>query len=71
MAKTKSRNNESFESLLRRFKRSCDDDGIVQETRARQEYQKPTQVKKLAKGRAIKRGKQKIEKECIHKKRLY
>ena len=35
--------NESFDGLLRRFKKACDNAGIVQEVRDRQHYEKPNQ----------------------------
>ena len=34
---------ESFDQLLRRFKKSCERAGIVQEVRDREYYQKPNQ----------------------------
>jgi len=41
----KSRQTESFDGLLRRFKKACDNAGIIQEVRDRQHYEKPNQVK--------------------------
>ncbi len=41
----KKRTTESFDGLLRRFKKACDNAGIVQEVRDRQHYEKPNQVK--------------------------
>jgi len=35
-------NNESFESLLRRFNRRVQQDGILSETRRREYYEKPS-----------------------------
>ena len=35
-------NNESFESLLRRFNRRVQQDGILSETRRREFYEKPS-----------------------------
>jgi len=37
----KLKDNESFDSGLRRFKRSCDKAGIIAEIRKREFYEKP------------------------------
>ena len=39
----KKNQTESFDGLLRRFKKACDNAGIVQEVRDRQHYEKPNQ----------------------------
>lgn len=46
--------NESFNSALRRFKKKVADAGVIQEVRDRQYYEQPSQVRKKAKaaGRA-------------------
>lgn len=41
----KSRNVEGFDQLLRRFKKSCDNAGIVQEVRDRQHFEKPNSIR--------------------------
>lgn len=71
MATVKARQNENFNSLLRRFKNKCDDDKIVQETRERQQFEKPCVKRKIAKKKAIKRTKLKIEKETQTKTKKY
>ena len=42
MAEVKADHNESFESLLRRFNRRVQQDGILSETRRREYYEKPS-----------------------------
>lgn len=43
---------ESFEGMLRRFKRKVEQDGILRELRDRKHYEKPSERKrKKAKGR--------------------
>ena len=39
----KKRTTESFDQMLRRFKKACDNAGIVQEVRDRQYFEKPNQ----------------------------
>ena len=39
----KKKTTESFDQMLRRFKKACDNAGIVQEVRDRQYFEKPNQ----------------------------
>ena len=55
----KSKRVETFDQLLRRFKKACERKGIVQECRDRQYYSKPNYIKNQ-KNQSIKR-KKKIE----------
>lgn len=41
----KKKQTESFDQMLRRFKKQCDNAGIVQEVRDRQYYIKPNEKK--------------------------
>ncbi len=54
MAEVAAGNNESFESLLRRFNRRVQQDGILAEVRRREHYEKPS-VKRKRKEAARKR----------------
>jgi len=53
------RENESFESALRRFKKQCEKAGILSEIKKREHYDKPSVKRKKkaieARKRAIKR----------------
>ncbi len=71
MAKVTLKNYEKFEQLLRRFKRSCDNDKIVLQARSKEYYEKPTDKKKKAKKAAIKRNVKRVESQEIKKKRNY
>lgn len=42
MADTLAKDNESFESLLKRFNRSVQQSGILSEIRRREHYEKPS-----------------------------
>ena len=46
---------ESFDSMLRRFRKKCERAGIVAECRKREFYEKPTSVLKRKKAAAVKR----------------
>ena len=45
MAQVIVRENESLESALKRFKRSCARDGVMAELRKREHYEKPTEMR--------------------------
>ena len=49
------REGESPEGALRRFKRACEKDGLLQELRSRKEFEKPTTERKRLKASAVKR----------------
>ena len=42
MSQVKVKENESLESALRRFKRQTSRDGVIQEVRKREHYEKPS-----------------------------
>lgn len=46
MSQVKVKENESLDSALRRFKRQTSRDGIIQEVRKREHYEKPSVVVK-------------------------
>ena len=60
--------NEYFDSALRRFKRACEKAGILTELRKREFYEKPTMERKRKKAAAVKRAmKKKLKRH--HKKK--
>ena len=54
MSEIKVGENESLESALKRFKRSCARDGVMSELRKREHYEKPS-VKKKKKSEAARK----------------
>ena len=48
--------NETLESALKRFKRSCAKDGVIAEVRKREHYEKPS-VKRKKKSEAARKRK--------------
>ena len=56
MAEIRIKENESLESALRRFKRSCARAGVLQEVRKREHYEKPS-VKRKKKSEAARKRK--------------
>ena len=55
MAEVKATEEESFDSLLKRFNRKVQQDGILAELRRREHYEKPS-IKRKRKKSAKKRG---------------
>jgi len=54
-----------FDKALRIFKRKVDNSGLLREIRERQEYEKPSTERKLAKNRAKKRWQKKFEQTIV------
>ena len=58
MAEIRVKENESLDSALKRFKRSCAKSGIISEVRQREHYEKPS-VKRKKKSEAARKRKRK------------
>lgn len=56
MAETRVRKNESLDSALRRFKRSCAKDGVLAEVKKRKHFEKPS-VRRKKKSEAARKRK--------------
>ena len=56
MAEVRLGKNESLDTALKRFKRSCDRDGVLAEVRKREHYEKPS-VKRKKKSEAARKRK--------------
>ena len=56
MLEIRIKDNESLDSALRRFKRSCAKSGVLQEVRKRDHYEKPS-VKRKKKSEAARKRK--------------
>tara|TARA_B100000795_G_C22457121_1_gene307849 strand:- start:89 stop:358 length:270 start_codon:yes stop_codon:yes gene_type:complete len=63
--------HDNIEKALRLFKRKCADAGTVLECRERQAFVKPTEKRKKAKAAAKMRQKREVQKNNLHKKRMY
>ncbi len=55
--------HEPFEVMFKRWKRAVEKDGLLQELRAREFFEKPSMVRKRAKAAAVKRNQRKTEEE--------
>ena len=57
-----------FEKALRDFKRKIEDNGLLQDLRDRQQYDKPSVQRKLAKGRAKARWRKYLRSQTLPEK---
>ena len=63
------REGEPFEVALRRFKRSCDKAGTLTESRKREFYEKPRQIRKREGAAAVKRHQKTLQRERMSMRR--
>ena len=63
----KKHNGESFESLMRRFKKSCEKNNILLEVKKREFYEKPSSVSKRTRDIAKKKEQKRQEDQRIHR----
>ena len=63
----KKHNGESFESLMRRFKKSCEKSNILLEVKKREFYEKPSSVSKRTRDIAKKKEQKRQEEQRIHR----
>ncbi len=63
MSMVRIREGESFESAVRRFKRSCEKSGILSELRKKEHYEKPSVRRKKKMIAARKRALKKVRRD--------
>ena len=71
MPQVKVKNDEPFDVILRRFRRSCEKAGIFTEMRRREFYEKPTSVRKRKGAAAKKREMKRALRGRIRTNRMY
>ena len=64
---TKKHKQESFESLMRRFKKGCEKSNILLEVKKREFYEKPSSVGKRTRDIAKKKEQKRQEDQRIHR----
>ena len=58
---------ESFESLMRRFKKSCEKSNIILDVKKKEFYEKPSSVGKRTRDIAKKKEQKRQEEQRIHR----
>ena len=71
MPSVRIKENEPFESAIRRFKRTCEKAGVLTETRRREFYEKPTTERKRKGAAAVKRHQKRRSKVISRRTRAY
>ena len=68
MSKVKRKHkDESFESLMRRFKKSCEKSNILLEVKKREFYEKPSSVSKRTRDIAKKKEQKRQKEQKLHR----
>ena len=57
----KKHRKESFESMVRRFKKTCERSDIINEVKRRESYEKPSSVKKRSRELAVNKERKRQE----------
>lgn len=65
MPSVRVKENESFEVVIRRFKRIVDKAGVLTELRSREYYEKPTAARKRKLAAAIKRHSKRLRAQAL------
>ena len=63
----KKHKGESFESLLRRFKKNCEKSNVLLEVKKREFYEKPSSISKRSRDIAKKKEQKRQEDQRIHR----
>ncbi len=71
MPSVRIKQDEPFDIILRRFRRSCEKAGIFTEVRRRESYEKPTTQRKRQLAAAVKREAKRASRQNVRRTRLY
>ena len=55
MKVNKKHRNESFESMMRRFKKGCEKSDVLNEVKKREYFEKPSMVRRFSRKMAVKK----------------
>ena len=67
MKVSKKHKDESFESLMRRFKKGCEKGNILLDVKKREHYERPSIGRKKRKALAISKEKKRQEEQRLHR----
>lgn len=71
MPSVRVKQDESFDLILRRFRRTCERAGVFTESRRREYYEKPTSIRKRKAAAAVKREKRRVVRQNVQRNRRY
>ena len=64
---SKKHSGESFESLMRRFKKGCEKSNVLLEVKKREHYERPSIGRKKRRALAISKEKKRQEEQRLHR----
>ena len=64
---SKKHSGESFESLMRRFKKGCEKGNVLLEVKKREHYERPSIGRKKRRALAISKEKKRQEEQRLHR----
>ena len=64
---SKKHRKESFESMMRRFKKSCERSDVINEVKAREHFTKPSEQRRRAREVAVKNEQRRQEDQQIRR----
>ena len=64
---SKKHNGESFESLMRRFKKGCEKSNVLLEVKKREHYERPSIGRKKRRALAVSKEKKRQEEQRLHR----
>lgn len=65
------RQNEPFDVILRRFRRTCERAGVFTEARRRQAYEKPATIRKRDSDAAVRREMKRVSRQKARRRRKF
>ena len=59
--------HESFESMMRRFKKGCEKSDIINEVKKREHFEKPSLVRRISRKMAVKKESRRQEDQDLNR----
>ena len=67
MRVNKKHKHESFESMMRRFKKGCEKSDILNEVKRRESHQKPSMTRRISRKMAVKKESRRQEDQDLNR----
>ena len=71
LMKVRAKDYENVQSLLRRFRKACENEGIIRELKKRDHYEKPCDQRRRKLYRGIRKQQQLLEEQGLHNDRRH
>ena len=67
MRVTRKHKHESFEAMMRRFKKGCEKSDIVNEVKKREHFEKPSMTRRISRKMAVKKESRRQEDQNLNR----